>query len=478
MVTFSHLEDGASERSWEESERLHSIPDLKLDPAGYERLVLVSAHPDDETLAAAGLIQELAGRGTGIRLVLATLGEASHPRSGTHTSGRLAALRRAEMQHAMDILAPRARIRWLSLADGDLASSEDALRQAILAQCLPEPGRTLLVAPWRGDGHTDHAAAGRAGARAAAESGNPLLEYPIWLWHWAGPDHPSVPWASMRRLSLPAGRLAAKDAALACHRSQVAALSELPGDEALLSEGMLQHFRRSYEVFIDAAGTLRPEGGAATEWARGEFEAIHRGKAEPWQADGSWYEERKRALTLAILPRRHFSSGLELGCSTGVLTRDLAARCGTLLGLDISSEAVKTASTRTADLPGVRIRQMTVPQQWPDGKFDLVVLSELGYYLQPAELRATIGLMVQALAPGGVLLACHWRHPIAGWPLDGGNVHRLLRQDGQLTATGRYSDRDFILETFTAERSTAEASVPEPATAEPSITGPSAAGVP
>jgi LmbE family N-acetylglucosaminyl deacetylase len=455
VVTFSHLEEGTAEQAWEESARLGSIPDLAFDPAGYDRLVLVSAHPDDETLAAAGLIQELAARGASIRLVLATLGEASHPASGTHSPERLAKLRRSELEHAMAMLAPHARIQYLGLADGGVAGSEDALRQAILAQCLPEPGRTLLLAPWRGDGHADHAAAGRAGARAAAESGNPFLEYPIWLWHWAGPEHPSVPWAGMRRHRLPPARLAAKESALACHRSQVAALSELPGDEALLSEGMLQHFHRPYEVFIDAAGLMGPAGELAAEWARGEFDAIHRGDAEPWQADASWYEERKRALTLAILPHRRFSSGLELGCSTGVLTRELASRCTTLLGLDVSAEAVKTASARTAGLPGVRIRRMTLPAQWPDGEFDLVVLSELGYYLQPADLHATIRLMTRSLAPGGVLVACHWRHPIEGWPMDGDTVHHLLRQDGHLTATGQYMERDFLLETFAAAQATA-----------------------
>lgn len=473
MVTFSHLDRGTAEQLWDSSPRLQSVPAVNLDLAHYDRLVLVTAHPDDETLAAAGPLQAAALHGTDIRLVLATWGEASHPGSRTHTAERLAVVRRSELAHALDVLAPAARMDYVGLRDGEVADGEAVLRQAILAQCSPEPGRTLVVAPWRGDGHTDHAAAGRAAASAAAERGNRFLEYPVWLWHWANPEHPAVPWAAMRRRQLSAVELARKNTALACHHSQIEALSPLPGDETLLSAAVLSHFSRPFEIFIDAAGTMGPDGDRRTEWARHQFDAIHQGSAEPWSAADSWYEARKRQLTLAVLPRAHFSSGLELGCSTGVLTRDLASRCATLLGLDFSAEAVKTATERTAGLPGVEIRQLAVPQQWPEGTFDLIVLSEVGYYLEPAALRETIGLMAGSLTPDGVLITCHWRHPIEGWPLDGDGVHSLLRNAGDFTCTGVYTEQDFILETF-ALASAATTPVVNPATRDE----PSAAATP
>lgn len=448
MVTFSHLDDGTAEEQWLASSRLQSVPPLSVQLAGFDRLVLVSAHPDDETLAAAGLLQCATAAGIAVRLVLATLGEASHPSSGTHTVDQLAAIRRGELDHALSILAPGAAVHYVGMPDGKVSEGHAVLRDAIAAQFGPEPGRTLVVAPWRADGHTDHEAAGEAAAAAAAAGANPFLEYPVWLWHWGRPEDAEVPWASLRRLQLSPGQLDRKNAALACHYSQVEPLSALPGDEALLSESVLSHFRRPFEILIDTAGALGPATEERTEWARREFDAIHAGSAEPWSAADSWYEARKRQLTLAALPRPRFAAGLEIGCSTGVLTRELADRCATLTGVDFSAEAVKTARARTAGLHGVDIRQLAVPQQWPEGTFDLIVLSEVGYYLDPEALRETVSLMARSLTADGVLAACHWRHPIEGWPLDGGAVHRYLGQGDPFTRVGAYAEEDFILETF------------------------------
>lgn len=462
MVTFSHLDDGTAERVWRGSGRLGATPELNLHLPRFTKLVLVSAHPDDETLAAAGLLQRAARHGLQIRLLVATDGEASHPDSSTHTPGQLAAIRGSELDHAMGTLAPAAQIRRLGIPDGQIAASRELLKQAILAECAgapdradagaaeagPEQGQTLIVAPWRADGHTDHDAAGEAAAAAAAESGSTLLEYPVWLWHWGTPDSSRVPWASMRQLTLAATDMAGKERAITCHFSQNSPLSDLPGDETLLSAEMISHFRRPYEIFIDAAGSMMPDGDERVKWAQAQFDAVHQNLAEPWSAPEAWYEERKRLLTVAALPAREYASALEIGCSTGVLTRDLAQRCRTVLGVDLSAEAVKTAARRNADLPGVRTMQLAVPGQWPQDSFDLIVLSEVGYYLDRGTLLKTLDLMLGSLAPRGTVVACHWRHQITGWPLDGDAVHDFLRSDGRMESRGIYTEEDFILEVF------------------------------
>lgn len=448
MVTFSHLDESTPERLWLASPRLGAVPIMHPKLDRYDRLVLISAHPDDETLAAAGLLQAAVHHGLEVRLVLATLGEASHPGSGTHTQEQLAAIRREELDHAVSALAPAAVIDYLALQDGQVALRQEDLSRAILGHCTPDPGKTLIVAPWRGDGHTDHAAAGTVAAAAAAHSGNPLLEYPVWMWHWGRPEDPALPWASLRRLNLGRTEVARKNTAINCHFSQISPLSDLPGDETLLSESVLVHFRRSYEIYIDSAGIMAPVGSELVQWASQQFDAIHEDFAEPWQAPEAWYEKRKRQLTLAMLPRERFAAGLEIGCSTGVLTAELAGRCTNLLGVDLSAEAVRTAIQRTAALPGVSIAQLNVPQQWPPGAFDLIVLSEVGYYFNRTSLRETVDRMAGALRRDGVLLACHWRHPIEGWPLDGDAVHDYLRQHPALKDIGFYKERDFVLEAF------------------------------
>ncbi|MFI5084648.1 MAG: PIG-L family deacetylase [Actinomycetales bacterium] len=449
MVTFTHRDAGTAESGWLASPRLAAVAPLPARTwAGLSRVVVVSAHPDDETLAAAGLIQHAVAAGLEVHLIVATLGEASHPESRTHTPAQLARIRREELRHAVGRLAPDAVIDFLGLDDGDLAAGADAVRTAVAADVAPGPAHTLIVAPWRSDAHTDHDAAGHAAAEAARETGNKLLEYPVWLWHWAPVDSPEVPWAAMRRLRLSAAQQRAKESAISCHFSQVAALSEEPGDEALLDDAVLEHFRRPFEIYLDTAGGLAPDGDHGRAWAASEFDAIHREGAEPWDAPESWYEERKRALTLAALPRRRFGSALEIGCSTGVLTEQLAARADSVLGVDLSRQAVRTATERTRALTSVDIRTLAIPEEWPAGRFDLVVLSEVGYYLHAAALERTLERVLASMTEDGVLVACHWRHPISGWPLDGEDVHRAFGEHPRLHRVGRYEEEDFLLEVF------------------------------
>ena len=121
-------------------------------------------------------------------------------------------------------------------------------------------------------------------------------------------------------------------------------------------------------------------------------------------------------MSLASLPRPRFRRALEVGCSVGVLTSDLAPRCDELLALDVAGAAVALASERTRALPSVRVEQMAVPAQWPEGTFDLVVLSEVGYYLSLDELTSLCDRSIGSLSPDGVLVACHWRHPVEDTP--------------------------------------------------------------
>ena len=171
------------------------------------------------------------------------------------------------------------------------------------------------------------------------------------------------------------------------------------------------------------------------------FDRMYAGSPDPWGFASRWYEQRKRALTLAALPAPAYSSVLEIGCSIGILTTALAARATTLLAVDPSAQALAAARTRVP--PSVRLVRAAVPAGWPQGAYDLVVLSEVGYYLEPGALEVLLDLVERDLLPGGTVLACHWRHPVRDYPQTGDAVHAALARWPRLS---RVEEEDFLLD--------------------------------
>ncbi|WP_305785727.1 PIG-L deacetylase family protein [Symbioplanes lichenis] len=226
---------GTPESAWQS---WLDLPELPLSfPAAP---LVVAAHPDDEVLGVAGLM----ARAGAAELVAVTDGEASHPGSTVFTPLELAKLRRAETAEALTRLGlAGAPVHRLGQPDGGI--DEDALAAALVP--LLTPGR-LCLATWRGDGHPDHEAVGRAAARACAETGARLLEYPIWTWHWAEPGDERVPWERARRVSLDPAQQAAKAAAISAFVSQVEPLGPAEADAAILPPHVLARFARPYEV--------------------------------------------------------------------------------------------------------------------------------------------------------------------------------------------------------------------------------------
>ena len=180
----------------------------------------------------------------------------------------------------------------------------------------------------------------------------------------------------------------------------------------------------------------------------GYFDGMYAAAADPWGFEERWYERRKYAVALAMLPAERYRAAFEPGCSIGVFSQLLAPRCGTLLSCDLAAAAVSAASGRTAGLPHVRVEQRDIPAQWPSGRFDLVVLSEILYYFGDHDLAQVLKHAVDSLEPDGTLLAVHWRHPVAEYPRTGDDVHQALAVQPGLGRLAVHAEPDFLAEVY------------------------------
>ena len=138
------------------------------------------------------------------------------------------------------------------------------------------------------------------------------------------------------------------------------------------------------------------------------FEDLYAKNPDPWRFRSSAYERDKYADTLALLTQVPYRTALEIGCSIGVFTRSLAPLCGHLIAMDPSAHALGAARETCAGVANVSFVQGMAPRAIPEGRFDLIVLSEVLYYLEGAEAEATAGVCCDRLAEGGQAVLCHW----------------------------------------------------------------------
>lgn len=173
--------------------------------------------------------------------------------------------------------------------------------------------------------------------------------------------------------------------------------------------------------------------------------------ADPWQLESRWYEQRKYAITTALLPYPRYRHAFEPGCSVGVLTAQLLRRCDHVTSTDISVGALDATSQRLT-AAGVRDRVTllhgSLDQRWPAGPFDLVVLSEVCYYLQPEVLREVLDREVPRLAKATTVVAAHWRHKVEEYPMAGDRANDIIGATPGLHHVGVYRDADVVIDVF------------------------------
>lgn len=464
QALFDHAEAGQPESAWLMQPHWGTLPSLHLEDlaVAYRTVLVLSAHPDDETLGVGALIAALGRHGASVTIVVATAGEHSHPDATAWTPAELARQRRQEVERAVADLGAQGGVRHVGLPDGSLTAHEQALVDELAA--MIKPG-TLVLAPWFADGHPDHDAAGRAARAAAQRAGATVLHYPIWLWHWCPPEQ--APWQHLWMVEPTIEDLKRKRTALGRFSSQTDPLGPGPGDRPVVTEAVLARAHRLVEVLIDPDQSVLPTADAestesmeATRAAT--FDAMYDGGDDPWRFENSFYEERKRHLIMAVLGRKRYSRVLEVGCATGHLTRALTVRADHVTAFDASTRALAVARRRTAARTDGAAGSVTwlhghAPGVLPAGPFELVVLSEIGYFLTPRELLATLRRVRSALAADGEIVLGHWQHPTSGIPLNGAFVHTQAGAVFDLPHRAHYADADVRIDVWGTPLSVAEA---------------------
>lgn len=368
-------------------------------------LVVLSPHPDDETLGASALLGAASRLGRRIGLVALTDGEGSHRASRLFPPKRLAGIRQAEQAAAMAALGCEdAQILRLSLPDG--ASGRDpgfADAAARIADLCDRLGATALVAPHADDPHPDHHAAAELARRVRVRRPRlRLLCYEVWSRRLA----PGEPFggAGLTPFRVPAD-LGRKRAAIASHRSQLGAVVTDDPEGFVLPAWFLAAQDDPLERYSWSALPGRvPDAG--------HFARLYADDGDPWHVRSSDYEARKREASVAILAGRHYRNALEAGCGEGFLTRALAGSgiVDRITGFDREPSIVERAE-RQGDTAAASFTTGSMPDAIPPGFFDLVVLSEVLYFLAEADLAALAETLRGRMRPGAHILLVSYLGP-------------------------------------------------------------------
>lgn len=420
MVTFDPLVAATPYDVWEDADRWRPVPSRTREwLAGHTRIVVFSAHPDDETLGVGGLIAQAGELGIDVSVVVAT------------SDGDQ---RVAELEAALALLGSTADLTLLALTDGALKHEADRLREGVEQALAAHRGDgTLVLAPWPGDRHGDHRTLGREVAAACRVHGDDLLLYPIWLWQWGVLD--DLPWERVSEVELTRSARARKRVALAAFASQRHSAANAHG---VLTGDFIERAVLGREIVFE------PEESVTDD----HFEALHRASADPWSVRTRWYERRKRAIVCASLPNERYARAFEIGCSNGEMSSLLGERCEALLSVDSAATAVALAAARTAAAPSIRVERMRVPDAWPGGCFDLVVVSEVAYYLAADQWEATVDRILASVPAGGHVVLCHWTGRADDFAQSGADAHAAFASRTGLRRLVRHRDQEFLLEVF------------------------------
>lgn len=168
------------------------------------------------------------------------------------------------------------------------------------------------------------------------------------------------------------------------------------------------------------------------------FDTLYGDNSDPWNFKTSGYEMEKYAATCAALPDTRYKRAIEIGCSIGILTRMLAGYCDRLLGIDVARSAADQAAKHCADLPHVDIAVARFPDIDLAAKFDLIMLSEVLYYFNEADIGVAAAKIREIASPAADILCVHWLGPTPDYPNTGDSAMEIFeRAIGPVQIIGR-----------------------------------------
>ncbi|CAD7813136.1 Ubiquinone biosynthesis O-methyltransferase [Chryseobacterium aquaeductus] len=171
------------------------------------------------------------------------------------------------------------------------------------------------------------------------------------------------------------------------------------------------------------------------------FKDVYEANDDPWNFETSEYEAEKYAATILSLPRKHYENVLEIGCSIGVLTQLLAQKSTQLLAIDVSEKALNLAAKRCEKLSNTTFKKMNFPEELPDESYDLMMISEVAYYLSASDWQFAIFGLYERLLPEGNVVLVHWLPVVHDYPQTGDEVHNSFEKLMKDKMTNVFSTR-------------------------------------
>ena len=398
------------------------------DLLSFRKVSIIAPHPDDETLGCGGAIALLRQHQIPIQVLFISDGTGSHPNSKRFPPGKLRDLREQEARAALALLGVSKEhlsfFRWPDTAvphPGE-ANFIEAVEKCDRALRSHQPD--LVFVPWQHDQHCDHQATWKIVQYSLQTWSAPphQLIYSIWGATKAG--LPSLPKEETGwRLDIrPVEHL--KRAAAMAHRSQTTDLIKDDPTGFRLTAEMLNNLIQPYETYLEVNSMPSSDTSIQPDY----FEKIYAADIDPWDFETSEYEAKKYAATIAALPKAQYQSAFEIGGSIGVLTEKLADRCNALLSVDVSKQAQAKAKERCQHLPHVAFQVMQLPHTFPPNTFDLIVVSEVGYYWGKQDLDVAKLKIADSLERSGHLMLVHWTPYVEDYPITGDEVHEAFLQ--------------------------------------------------
>jgi cyclopropane fatty-acyl-phospholipid synthase-like methyltransferase len=172
------------------------------------------------------------------------------------------------------------------------------------------------------------------------------------------------------------------------------------------------------------------------------FKEVYDANDDPWNFETSEYEAAKYAATLKALPREKYQNALEVGCSVGVLTALLAQKTEKLLATDVSQKALNAAKMKCRELPDVTFKCMSFPAELPDEQYDLIMISEVAYYLSVDDWEFAVNGLYNRLLRHGDIVLVHWLPEVLDYPQTGDQVHNAFGKLMKDKLTNVYSKRE------------------------------------